>query len=282
MPKNNNLLTIKKFSILTKTSIDTLKHYDRIGILRPAVVGENLYRYYLPEQALTLTRILFGVRAGISLKQIKAMIEGSSPQETISAYDNIFSRLDEEIRQLQALQNTIRNLRYYYQLAVNNPPYTIFSHYFPEWYMIQSPKLKIGSQYESSASNIANDLFVKGFYKNYWPHYQLGACFSEKDFQNKSFKETTYFLKVDYPEQYSMDEIKFVPAGNYICYITQVQGKNLPKSLNMYRQALQKSSISIEGYIFALDIINNMLTADTQKYLTLLFALEAPYKENDL
>lgn len=60
--KKNNYLTIKEFSTLTHTPIDTLKHYDRIDLLKPAYIGENNYRYYLPEQAFLLTRILFGVK----------------------------------------------------------------------------------------------------------------------------------------------------------------------------------------------------------------------------
>lgn len=36
----NNLLTIKEFSKLTHTTIDTLKHYDRIGILKPAYTSK--------------------------------------------------------------------------------------------------------------------------------------------------------------------------------------------------------------------------------------------------
>ena len=53
--KKNNYLTIKEFSTLTHTPIDTLKHYDRIDLLKPAYIGENNYRYYLPEQAFLLT-----------------------------------------------------------------------------------------------------------------------------------------------------------------------------------------------------------------------------------
>ena len=45
--KDTSLMTIKEFSALTHTPIDTLKHYDRIDILKPAYVGKNRYRYYL-------------------------------------------------------------------------------------------------------------------------------------------------------------------------------------------------------------------------------------------
>lgn len=69
MKSGRKYLTIRKFSELTHTTVDTLKHYDEIGLLTPAYIGENKYRYYLPEQSLILTRILFGKHAGIPLKE---------------------------------------------------------------------------------------------------------------------------------------------------------------------------------------------------------------------
>ena len=83
MDKNQKYLTIHKFSELTQTSIDTLKHYDKIGLLKPAYTGENHYRYYLPEQSLSLTRILFGKNAGIPLKEIRDFIVAEDPEAVI-------------------------------------------------------------------------------------------------------------------------------------------------------------------------------------------------------
>ena len=51
MENAKKYLTIRKFSELTHTSIDTLKHYDAIGLLKPAYIGKNHYRYYLPERS---------------------------------------------------------------------------------------------------------------------------------------------------------------------------------------------------------------------------------------
>ena len=48
MKSGRKYLTIRKFSELTHTTVDTLKHYDEIGLLTPAYIGENKYRYYLP------------------------------------------------------------------------------------------------------------------------------------------------------------------------------------------------------------------------------------------
>lgn len=163
MENAKKYLTIRKFSELTHTSIDTLKHYDAIGLLKPAYIGENHYRYYLPEQSLVLTRILFGKNACIPLKEIREFILAERHEVTINKYDEISQTLKSHMQETTAILNTISNLRYYYQLSKRHAPETLFDLYLPEWFIITSKKAKTNHQFESSESNIANQLFLEGF-----------------------------------------------------------------------------------------------------------------------
>src|SRR5215468_2303794 len=53
------LLRIGEFARLTKVSVKMLRHYDRIGLLRPVRVDESTgYRYYTAAQLPRLNRIL--------------------------------------------------------------------------------------------------------------------------------------------------------------------------------------------------------------------------------
>jgi len=45
MPENG-MFSISDFAKYSRTTRDTLLHYDRIGLLSPATRGENNYRYY--------------------------------------------------------------------------------------------------------------------------------------------------------------------------------------------------------------------------------------------
>lgn len=38
--------TVKQMAELSGVSVRTLHHYDSIGLLKPAAVGDNTYRYY--------------------------------------------------------------------------------------------------------------------------------------------------------------------------------------------------------------------------------------------
>jgi DNA-binding transcriptional MerR regulator len=53
------LHTVKALARLSGVSVRALHHYDRIGLLKPACVGANGYRYYGREEMLRLQQILF-------------------------------------------------------------------------------------------------------------------------------------------------------------------------------------------------------------------------------
>jgi DNA-binding transcriptional MerR regulator len=68
--------TVTQLARLSGVSVRTLHHYDAIGLLTPAHVGENRYRYYGREELLRLQDILFHRELGIPLAEIGALIDG--------------------------------------------------------------------------------------------------------------------------------------------------------------------------------------------------------------
>ena len=66
--------TVKKLAEVSGVSVRTLHFYDEIGLLAPAYVGDNGYRYYEEEQLLMLQQILFFREMGFELKQIQDVL----------------------------------------------------------------------------------------------------------------------------------------------------------------------------------------------------------------
>jgi DNA-binding transcriptional MerR regulator len=65
---------------MSKVTSRTLRHYDQIGLLSPAWVGGNGYRYYEREQLLTLQRILIMRELGLGLDAIAEIIHDGRDQ----------------------------------------------------------------------------------------------------------------------------------------------------------------------------------------------------------
>ncbi len=83
----------------------TLRHYDAIGLLAPAYIGSNGYRYYEEEQLLRLQQILVLRELGVSLGEIARSI-GRQP-DTVVALRRHHARLLAERDRLGRLAETV-------------------------------------------------------------------------------------------------------------------------------------------------------------------------------
>jgi DNA-binding transcriptional MerR regulator len=67
--------TIKQIADLAGVTTRTLRYYDQIGLLSPAVTGDNGYRYYDHECLLRLQQIMFFRELDVPLKDIQFLIQ---------------------------------------------------------------------------------------------------------------------------------------------------------------------------------------------------------------
>lgn len=70
------MFTIGAFSRLAQLSVRVLRHYDEIGLLKPAKTsGATGYRYYTAEQLASVHRIVAFKELGLGLSQIKGLMD---------------------------------------------------------------------------------------------------------------------------------------------------------------------------------------------------------------
>jgi DNA-binding transcriptional MerR regulator len=67
--------TVKQVARASGVSVRTLHHYDAIGLLKPAEIGGNGYRYYGRDELLRLQQILFFRELGFSLPAIATALD---------------------------------------------------------------------------------------------------------------------------------------------------------------------------------------------------------------
>ncbi len=73
------MIKIGEFAILSQISIYMLRDYDKKGLLVPSYVDEESgYRYYSEEQLITANRIQLLKAMGISLKEIKEILQNKN------------------------------------------------------------------------------------------------------------------------------------------------------------------------------------------------------------
>lgn len=94
--------TVKQLAALSGVSVRALHHYDDIGLLKPAHVGTNGYRYYRREELLRLQQILFYRELGLPLEQIRQTLDapGFDRVEALCEHRERLLRESERLRQL--------------------------------------------------------------------------------------------------------------------------------------------------------------------------------------
>ena len=78
------MYSIGEFSHINRITPKTLRHYDRIGLLKPARVdGWTGYRFYSPDQLREIRRILRLRDLGCSLAEIAEVVDGRADERTL-------------------------------------------------------------------------------------------------------------------------------------------------------------------------------------------------------
>lgn len=98
--------TVKQLAALSGVSVRTLHFYDETGLLKPACVGANGYRFYDEPQLLMLQQILFYRELGFELKRIKEIL-GSPDFEKLAALQAHREMLEQDLSRTRTLIETI-------------------------------------------------------------------------------------------------------------------------------------------------------------------------------
>ena len=98
--------TVRQVAGLSGVSVRTLHFYDELGLLKPARVRANGYRYYEEPQLLALQQILFYRELGFELKDIKSIL-GRADFEQAAALEAHRSVLEKNLARTQTLIATI-------------------------------------------------------------------------------------------------------------------------------------------------------------------------------
>jgi DNA-binding transcriptional MerR regulator len=100
------MLTVKQVAKLSGVSVRALHHYDEIGLLKPAHVGNNRYRYYGPEELLRLQQILIHRELDIPLAEIGAILDAPG-FDRLATLVQQRDRLEAEAKRYAQLVRTI-------------------------------------------------------------------------------------------------------------------------------------------------------------------------------
>ena len=107
MPKAlQAVLTVNQLAQIAGVTPRALRYYDAIGLLKPARVGDNGYRYYGEDSLLRLQQLLFYRELGLPLAEIKRIM-GSRDFDALKALEGHKEALRRRMTHMQRLLTTV-------------------------------------------------------------------------------------------------------------------------------------------------------------------------------
>ncbi len=101
-----SMYTVTQLARLSGVSVRALHHYDAIGLLKPAHVGDNSYRYYGRAELLRLQDILFHRELGVPLAKIAELLDAGE-EDRLGMLKKHRRALSDRIEQTRSLLDTI-------------------------------------------------------------------------------------------------------------------------------------------------------------------------------
>jgi len=105
-------LTIGKLAKQTEVTIETIRHYQRIGLLPEPDKPDSGYRCYSDDAVIRIRFIKRAQQAGFTLKEIAALLslDGAHCADVRQLAEQKCQQIDQQIKNLKALRQVLETL----------------------------------------------------------------------------------------------------------------------------------------------------------------------------
>lgn len=206
----------KYFSIgeaakVAHTTSETLRHYDRIGLVKPSKKDEwTNYRYYTEQDIVRLNTVRVLQLMDLSLQEIKKVLEYDDLEKIIDFLERAEKKADEKIAALQYSKSKIQLAKADYEKKLQGQQKfsSTFLKEYPERVILLSDTLE-----KPMLDNLWN--YLSHFYDKVTPalkdqfYFEDLAGIYTEDGLTRLFAVCTRYVNID--------GLKVLPEGKYLC-----------------------------------------------------------------
>lgn len=203
--------TISQTAKIVDMTTETLRHYDRIDLVKPCRTDEwTGYRYYSQQEIVRLNTIRALRCMDLTLLEIKEILAYNDFNKIVEALKKAEKCADEKIAELNYSKAKIQRARMFYEnkLNGNQTQETIFIKEYPKRIILLSDTMT-----KPTLDNLWN--YHRHFYnqlpdnlKDEFSFEDLAGIYVQND-QSSLFAVCTRFKQID--------NIKILPQGKYLC-----------------------------------------------------------------
>lgn len=206
-----NYFSISQTAKIVDMTTETLRHYDRIDLVKPYRIDEwTGYRYYSQQEIIRLNTIKALQYMDLTLSEIKEILAYNDLEKIVEALKKAERSADEKIAALNYAKSKIQRACAFYENKLKGEPVksNVFVKHYPQRVILLSDTME-----QPTLDNLWN--YHRHFYdqlsneqKNEFSFEDLAGIYAQ-DNCSRLFAICTRYVKTQ--------GIKVLPEGKYLC-----------------------------------------------------------------
>ncbi len=256
---------IGELSKVFDISTDTLRYYDKIGLLKSDCDSNNSYRYYSVEKFFILSRILFLKNLDIPLRDIKNYLHNQKTDHLLKLLKNEEAEIDNRINRLMNLKAKITNKidliegadKHINQIRVER---------LPERCGVFINIKNIDDEYEIKRSFKEHEAHLK--ISSWLIEGQIYTSISKDDVLKGSFSKFNYFIEVLSIKEDESNQLKVLPENEYACIVFCGSYSKIEYYYKMLIQWIEENDYIIIGDSIEKNIVDYGFSDSEEEYIS--------------
>lgn len=259
------VLSISELAKLKNITSETLRYYDRIGLLKPDYTSESGRRYYSIRQYERLGTILELRQAGMSLNMIQEYLDNRNFQKSLSMLEEYQREFERKLQeQMQLNEALLRKLAFLRSLSDLPQMETVFEMEFPIRYMVTFGK-EAGDREEHAMAFTKLENYIREKIP-ILASDRVGVIADERLLvPNDQLIPAVPMLLVS-PEKADTTYLREIPSGKYVCmYYKNGVLEKYDRCFEKIKQYIQEKNYRICGKILQIYKIDVTLTNNAEE-----------------
>ncbi|MGL5437951.1 MAG: MerR family transcriptional regulator [Lachnospiraceae bacterium] len=259
---NRGKFTTGEFAKVCGTTKETLFHYDKIGLLKPQVVGDNRYRYYSANQFYRYDLIDTLKIAGCSLAEIREYLNGYDPERYLELLGRCSRKLEQQKLDIERRQKLLANSREGVVTALKTDAGEPYLSWCEEEYTVVTP-VRVEDE--------LSDVYSLYQHFSYCGEHQLGDAFQtgsiirQAEILKKNYQDWGYFSKIDEPAE--SDRLHIKPAGFYATILHRGCYDTIEQSCEVLLSWIDRQGYTLAGDGYFYDLISYLASQKEDEFV---------------
>ena len=255
---------IGELSNLFNISVDSIRYYEKMGLITPVRNPDNGYREYTMDdfETIVIIRELLGL--GFHMEQISEFIKGRNIDSTLSIMDTEIDIINKSIMELNAKKQSIINRMNMVKSALKLPlDGKVYKHYIDERHVIMVS--------EENLPDYQVDYSVVRFMKKYHKDINLiGYCdcytldIEHSNPMSDYYRTKNVFFMSDDITSFSNHKLE---SGDYLSLSYQGNLKNTKKYMPKLFKYAEERGLTVKGSPIEICRIDNYETLNEEEFI---------------